>query len=112
MPRYRWRISRRRRWSAVTRHCSRVLDACALEGKLVGATVVRADAADGANGDWGVARALCAQLFELLPTEAEEASRLSQHVLGQVLEALRDDASSTLSGTVPERSLLIRELRD
>jgi tetratricopeptide (TPR) repeat protein len=91
---------------------SRVLDACALEGKLVGATVVRVDASDAASGEWGAARALCAQLFELLPKEATEAGRLSHHVLGQVIEGMRDETSASLSVTVPERSLLIRELRD
>ena len=49
---------------------SRLLDACVLEAKLLGAAVLRADAGDGAGGDWGVARALGAQLLELMPEQA------------------------------------------
>ena len=89
---------------------SRLLDAALLEAKLLGASVLRADSGDGARGDWGVARALCAQLCELFPKEANEAARLSVDVLGQVIEGLRGDASE--SAVWPERSLLLREVRD
>ena len=68
---------------------SRMLDAATVEGKLLGATVLRADAGDGAGGDWGVARALCAQLLELLPKQAADAARLSLDVLGHVVEQRR-----------------------
>ena len=91
---------------------SRMLDACVLEAKLLGALVLRADASDGASGDWGVARRLCAQLFELMPQRARIATRLSRDVLCHVLDALRDDAHSAISAAVPEHNLLIRELRD
>jgi hypothetical protein len=91
---------------------SRMLDACVLEAKLIGALVLRADANDGASGDWGVARALCSQLIDLLPAQARAAMRLSRDVLGHVLEGMRDDSTSPLSVTVPEHNLLIRELRD
>jgi serine/threonine protein kinase/tetratricopeptide (TPR) repeat protein len=91
---------------------SRMLDACAFEGKLLGAVVARADAGDGAAGEWGVARALCTQLLELLPAQAAQAARLSRDVLGHVLESLRREASSSSSASPPERSLLLRELRD
>ena len=89
---------------------SRLLDAALLEAKLLGASVLRADAGDGARGDWGVARALCAQLVELWPKEANEAARLSVDVLGHVIDGLRGDASE--SSVWPERSLLLREVRD
>ena len=89
---------------------SRLLDASALEGKLLGANVLRADTADASRGDFGVARALCAQLVELLPNEANNAARLSMDVLGHVVEGLRGD--SPVSVAWPERSLLLRELRD
>jgi tetratricopeptide (TPR) repeat protein len=89
---------------------SRMLDACVLEGKLLGAAVLRADASDGAEGDWGVARTICNQLIELLPKEAAEASRLSRDVLGHVVEGLQGEGS--LSSVTPERSLVLRELRD
>jgi tetratricopeptide (TPR) repeat protein/tRNA A-37 threonylcarbamoyl transferase component Bud32 len=87
---------------------SRLLDACALEGKLLGATVVRADASDGEREAWGVAHALGVQLFELMPKEAAEAARLSRDVLSHVFDGLLGEASAVM----PERSLLIRELRD
>jgi tetratricopeptide (TPR) repeat protein len=91
---------------------SRVLDACALEGKLLGAAVVRADGRDAGNGEWGVVRALGAQLVELFPKQAFEAARLSRDLLGHVLEELRNDELQTATSYTPERSLLIRELRE
>ncbi|HKU40201.1 MAG TPA: protein kinase, partial [Polyangiales bacterium] len=89
---------------------SRMLDACVLEGKLLGMTVVRADAGDAAEGDWGVARALCNQLGALMPDVAAEAARLSRDVLAQVLDHTELDPSATASHA--ERSLLLRELRE
>jgi hypothetical protein len=89
---------------------SRMLDACVLEGKLLGMPVLRADAGDAAEGDWGVARALCSQLGALAPDIAAEAWRLSRDVLEHVLDGLGPDAPVTT--VQPERSLLLRELRD
>jgi tRNA A-37 threonylcarbamoyl transferase component Bud32 len=91
---------------------SRLLDACVLEGKLLGAQAARADAGDAAQGDWGVARALCSQLIELFPTQAAEATRLSRDVLCHVLDELRVENATLVSATPPERSLILRELRD
>lgn len=94
---------------------SRLLDACALEGKLLGAAVVRADSRDAASGEWGVARAIGTQLFELLPEQALEAARLSRHVLGSLVEGLREEEPLQLDATTvdpPERAVLMRELRD
>ena len=93
---------------------SRMLDACVLEAKLIGALVVRADANDGASGEWGVARTLCMQLIDQLPAQARSAMRLSRDVLGHVIEGVREESSTTvpLSGAAPEHNLLIRELRD
>ena len=90
---------------------SRMLDACALEAKLLGATVLRADSTDAARGDFGVAQALCSQLFDAAPAQAGAAARLSADVLGSVVEELRGPGGATSSNT-PERSLVIRELRD
>lgn len=89
---------------------SRMLDACVLEGKLLGMTVLRADAGDAANGEWGVARALCSQLAVLAPEVAAEAWRLSRDVLEHALDGLGPEAPVTTAQ--PERSLLLRELRD
>jgi hypothetical protein len=91
---------------------SRLLDACVLEGKLLGAQVARADAGDAAQGEWSVARTLCSQLIELFPTQAAEATRLSRDVLSHVLDELRVENATFVSATPPERSLILRELRD
>jgi tRNA A-37 threonylcarbamoyl transferase component Bud32 len=91
---------------------SRVLDACALEGKLLGAAVVRADVRDASIGEWGVASAIGNQLLAQFPKEAAEAARLSRSVLGHLLEDLRVPDPNTVTGLAPERSLIIRELRD
>jgi tetratricopeptide (TPR) repeat protein len=56
---------------------SRLLDACALEAKLSGALVLRADVSDSGGERWGVARALCEQLYEQLPELATQ--RLAPH---------------------------------
>jgi Protein kinase domain/AAA ATPase domain len=92
---------------------SRLLDACALEAKLVGAAVLRADPADE-KADWGVARVLGAQLVQLMPEQALDAARLSRDVLGVVIDGLRADgsASTSISNALNDRSVLIRELRD
>jgi tRNA A-37 threonylcarbamoyl transferase component Bud32/tetratricopeptide (TPR) repeat protein len=93
---------------------SRMLDACALEGKLLGVAVVRADARDTGRGDWSVAQAIGAQLMTQFPQYAQDAARLSRDVLGHVLEDLRTAepwATVTLAAA-PERSMVLRELRD
>jgi len=89
---------------------SRLLDACVLEAKLLGTTVLRADQGDGAAEAFGVTKALCAQLLELFPSMAAEASRLSRHVISHVVTGLHVERRS--SPGVPERSVLLRELRD
>jgi hypothetical protein len=91
---------------------SRLLDACVLEGKLIGATVARASAAEAEAEEWSVARVLCTQLIEQLPKQASEAGRLSHGVIAHVLDELRVEGNVTLSMSYPERSLMLRELRD
>ena len=97
---------------------SRMLDACVLEGKLLGVTVVRANAGHAASGEWGVARALCNELTALMREPALAAARLSRGVLRSVVDALdpegglAGDGSASETATQPERSLLLRELRD
>jgi serine/threonine-protein kinase len=90
---------------------SRVLDAGVLEGKLLGACVLRADTRDAARGDWGVARALGSQLFEALPLDAAEAAHLARDVLGHVIDEVRA-GSSTPPAEPPPRGQLLRVLRD
>ena len=91
---------------------SRMLDACALEGKLLGAAVVRLDARDALSGHWGVARALGNQLVALFPQQAADAARLSRSVLGHIIEDLLVDDATGVTAYAPERSLIIREFRD
>src|SRR5262249_14177980 len=90
---------------------SRMLDACVLEAKLLGAAVVRARQSDGAAGEWGTVRALGQQLYELMPGPVNDAVRLSREVVAHVLDQLRG-ADPRQSSQIPERSLLLRELRD
>jgi hypothetical protein len=73
---------------------SRFLASCVVEAKLHGALVARADAAE-ARGPFGVARALAAELLELLPALHEELSADQLAALSQAegqasLQALRD----------------------
>lgn len=51
---------------------SRMLDTFILEAKLAGATTARASASDAANGSFGVAASLAAQLYASAPTLALE----------------------------------------
>lgn len=46
---------------------SRFLDACVMEGKIAGKTVLRANAGDTQGGDYGVARALARRLIDTAP---------------------------------------------
>ncbi len=69
---------------------SRLLDACVLEGKLAGATVLRADASDASQGKWGAVRTMARQLLDALPEVALEAARPYLSVLGHLLPELVD----------------------
>jgi hypothetical protein len=92
---------------------SRMLDACVLEAKLVGAVVIRADSRDATAGEWGVAKALGSQLMTSFAKHAFEASRLARRELGHLFEELQpSDPTTTTTDDFPERSLLIRQLRD
>ncbi len=88
---------------------SRMLDACVLEAKLLAVGVVRADAGDGAGEALSVARCLCEQLFELMPEEASAAAA-ADPVLAHVIESVRTEGWTP--GPEPERSVLLRSLRD
>jgi tRNA A-37 threonylcarbamoyl transferase component Bud32/tetratricopeptide (TPR) repeat protein len=90
---------------------SRMIDACVFEAKLLSALVVRAGAGDS-GGAWGVARAIASQLFALLPDLAMDNTRLSRGVLMHVVDELRQESSNSVSVSFPERSLILRELRD
>jgi serine/threonine-protein kinase len=54
---------------------TRLLDACVLEAKLLGYTVLRADGGEGAQGEHGLARGLIAQLDGEWPRAAQGVPR-------------------------------------
>ena len=91
---------------------TRALDACVLDGRMLGVQVVRADASLGANGDWAVARAICAQLLERLPRQAEAAALPLSPWLAPVLAELRGQLAAPLSAARIERNARIRGMRD
>lgn len=84
---------------------TRALDVCVLDGRMLGVHVVRADASLGVDGDWGVARAILAQLMERLPSLVQAAALPLTPWLGPSLAELRSSAA-------PERVARIRGLRD
>jgi hypothetical protein len=59
-----------------------------MEGKLVGAMVLRADASDAHSGNYGVIHSLAEGLFEAAPELAAKVTKPFVHVLGHVLPEL------------------------
>ena len=74
---------------------SRFLDACVLDGALLGVACARADSDDAAAGDYGVLRALAKQLKTVLPVATALSARPSIAVLSQVLPELVDVSQSS-----------------
>jgi len=72
---------------------SRLLAACILEAKLLGALVVRADAADG-QGEFGVVAAIAAQLADAAPAALASLPEATRAVLGCILAARHDAAAA------------------
>jgi hypothetical protein len=76
---------------------SRMVDACVLEAKLASASVLRADAADAQDGDWGGVRSLLEQLLTELPADAPKliapAAGVLAHVWPRALEQSAGAAS-------------------
>jgi hypothetical protein len=77
---------------------SRFLEACQLDAKLRGYTCLRADADDGAKGDYGTLQRLFMQLQQVLP-------ELCQQVLTPELPTLGCVAPQLLEGTFIEPSM-------
>lgn len=73
---------------------SRFLDACILEAKLSGVTVLRVDGTDGSLGDYGIARALSTQLLDALPEISRACAAPDLAVLAEVAPGLRASAES------------------
>ncbi len=80
---------------------SRFLDACALEGMLLGAVVLKADASDGYSGDWGVVATIITQLIEMLPKGAlpliEPYISVLEHILPKLPKRIESHADSVRS---------------
>jgi hypothetical protein len=93
---------------------SRLLSACLLEGKLLGALAVRADATD-AEVDYGVMQSLCAQLLESAAELTQQAAAPHLDVLLHALPALSEQPS-TAPTAVPSatglRSQVLTALKD
>ncbi len=60
---------------------SRMLDACVLEAKLLGATAIRTGANDAGSSDYAVVKALGAQLLQALPDLSAQAAWLERQAV-------------------------------
>jgi hypothetical protein len=67
---------------------TRFLDACVLAGKLLGATVLRVDADDAAEGEYGAMRAILRQLARAMPQATQQAAAADLALLVHVLPEL------------------------
>jgi hypothetical protein len=91
---------------------SRFLDACVLEARLLGATVLRSDASDGTRGDYGVIGAIGEQLIEALPKLASDVARVRRGVLAQIMPSLRAEGDDFAGAATGERRHLQTAVRD
>lgn len=85
---------------------SRMVDACALEGKLASGVVLRADAGDAQHGEWGGARSLLDQLVTELPTKIVELLVDRASVLGHIWPRVTE-----LTGVLPRVCTQSQEMR-
>jgi len=85
---------------------TRFLDASVLEGKLAGATVLRADAGDAWAGDYGVVRALIEQVWEKLPDVVFATVRPHAGVLGHLSPELSQRVGQTTLTVFEDRRQL------
>ncbi len=76
---------------------SRFLNACVLEAKVAGATVLKADASDAHAGNWAAVRALASHLVDELPQLALQAAKPYLPVLGHILPELLGKAAPRAS---------------
>jgi tRNA A-37 threonylcarbamoyl transferase component Bud32 len=98
---------------------SRLLDACALEAKLGGALVLRADAQDAAGQRWGAAGALLEQLWQQLPELSAKLIGPRAGLLAPVMPGLiarvqpdRQSVAGPQDASQPARAELQPALRD
>jgi serine/threonine-protein kinase len=67
---------------------SRFLDACVLDAKIQGVLVLRANAVDAKDGEYGAVRALAKALIAAMPEVARELAQANLATLGQLLPEL------------------------
>jgi hypothetical protein len=95
---------------------SRFFAACALEGKLLGLTALRADAVDGQRGDFGAVRALALQLLDNLPEPSLDAARaragVLAHAIPELLERLPGTVLETFADPQQKRPSVQQALRE
>jgi hypothetical protein len=91
---------------------SRFLDACVLEARLLGASVLRSDASDGTRGDYGVIGAIGEQLIQALPKLASDVARVRRGVLAQIMPSLRAEGDDPEGAVAGERRHLQTAVRD
>jgi tRNA A-37 threonylcarbamoyl transferase component Bud32 len=101
-----WRTLHRRGASIVVRGApgigrSRFLDACVLEAKLAGLTVVRLDASDGQSKAFGAARALARQLLQSQRALAMECAKPHAAALAQILPELGENLGEPAAANAP-----------
>ncbi len=82
---------------------SRLLDACVLQAKLVGASVARVNADEGGGRDYGVMMALASELQEAMPRACEEAAAPQRALLARFLPR-RSTRSSHIVPKAPDDS--------
>jgi hypothetical protein len=86
---------------------SRFLDACVLEAKLLGMTVLRVDRSDCGRGSYGAVRALATQLIGALSQQASSLAQPWRNVLAHVIDELADpEQQPAAMQRPPERSLV------
>ncbi|MEY4580604.1 MAG: hypothetical protein RL701_5307, partial [Pseudomonadota bacterium] len=92
---------------------TRFLDACLLEATLAGQVVVRTDADDAANGEYGVLRAAAQQLLTQVPQLARETAAPLLATLVRVVPELAPEPCAPLpANDVPlPRATIQRALR-
>jgi len=90
---------------------SRFLDACVLEGKVAGKTVLRADASDTKSGDYGVARALVRRLIRAVPEIALNCAEPFASILIHLLPELNKELINHGKKPGPVNPDNLRELR-
>jgi tetratricopeptide (TPR) repeat protein len=91
---------------------SRFLDACVLEAKLMGAVVLRGDAAEGSAEPYALARALCSQLLHNAPEIAQQNAQPRLALLACLLPELDDRRPRSTPRDAPQRRHLQAALRD